>query len=226
MMYTCAIIDDEPLARKIISDYLAEIDDFEVVFNSGKPVEGLSFIQQNQIDILFLDINMPKLSGIKLASLIPGDTQIVFTTAYPEYAVEAFEVQAIDYLVKPISIGRFLQTLQRIRSSQSLQKSSTEKDVLMIKEDRRMYRIEQSDIYYLKAFGDYVRIFTTVKTYITKDRLSRLEEELGPSFFKVHRSYVINLEWIEYIEGNHVVVYGEMIPISEGNKKSLLDKIN
>jgi DNA-binding LytR/AlgR family response regulator len=225
-MYTCAIIDDEPLARKIISDYLAEIDDFEVVFNSGKPVEGLSFIQQNQIDILFLDINMPKLSGIKLASLIPGDTQIVFTTAYPEYAVEAFEVQAIDYLVKPISIGRFLQTLQRIRSSQSLQKSSTEKDVLMIKEDRRMYRIEQSDIYYLKAFGDYVRIFTTVKTYITKDRLSRLEEELGPSFFKVHRSYVINLEWIEYIEGNHVVVYGEMIPISEGNKKSLLDKIN
>lgn len=224
MTINCLIVDDEPLARQLIRDYLESMTEFNIIAECGNAIETLQALEQHKIDVLFLDINMPKLTGLQLKKQIDDTILTVFTTAYEEHAVAAFEVEAFDYLIKPISFDRFLTAANRVKKQ--FEKTKTkEKLSITIKENKRIYKIDLDEIFYLQAYGDYVRVFAKSKTYITKERLSTIAKELSDEFFKVHRSYIINIQSIQYIEGNFVVINDEQIPISQSLKGELLKRI-
>ncbi|NNF34190.1 MAG: response regulator transcription factor [Saprospiraceae bacterium] len=227
MAYKCMIVDDEPLARKVIREYLDDVHELSLGHESGSPIEAIEILKRNEIDVLFLDINMPKLDGFQVLNQLKEPPIVIFTTAYSEYAVKAFEVKAFDYLVKPISFERFLQSCNRVVAhlAGNNDEGKDEPDAILIKENKRLYRISPESIYYIKAFGDYIRIFTDTKTYIVKDRLQKFSKELNDRFLKVHRSYVVNLDHIHYLEGNHLVIDDKKIPVSETYRNELINRI-
>jgi DNA-binding LytR/AlgR family response regulator len=223
MNLKCLIVDDEPIARKIIEGYVEKMSDVECIGTCSNGIDALNFIQTNSVDLVFLDINMPELSGIDVAKTFIGrdSPAIVFTTAYPDYAVEGFEVEATDYLVKPISFERFFKAIQRVQSS--IEKAtSTEKKSIFIKADRKLHQVELVDILYLEAYGDYVKVHCREKMLVTKERLSNFDSLLPTSMFvRTHRSYIVQFAVIEYLEGNHVRIGEAMIPVSQGYRGRL-----
>ena len=225
MPYTCIIVDDEPLARQVLFDLIQNIDQIEVIGKCADAIEAANLIRKSPPDILFLDINMPKLSGLELKRSLQDHIVTIFTTAYPDYAVEAFEVEAFDYIVKPISFDRLFKSCQRAISFLESKDDRDNKHTIVIKENKRLYRIDTDNISHIQAYGDYVRIYTPNKTYISKDRLSNLESALSSDFIKVHRSYIVNTQHINYIEGNFVMIAKHQIPISATGKTILMDRL-
>jgi DNA-binding LytR/AlgR family response regulator len=225
MTIKCIIVDDEPLARKVIREYLEEIPEMEVKEEFSSALTALKYLREHSVDLIYLDINMPKLTGLQMVDQLEKLPLIIFTTAYAEYAVEAFEVKAFDYLVKPISFERFMKSCNRIIAELKDVKSANTHNSIVIKENKRYYKIDMSQIFYLKAFGDYVRIFTDEKTYITKERLTTMASTLTSDFMQVHRSFIINLDRVDYLEGNFVMVGGSQIPVSESYRTGLLNRL-
>ena len=226
MTYKCLIVDDEPIARKIIADYLADLGEMEIVGQLKNAIETSDFLQQNTVDILFLDINMPKLSGVQLLKNLKNPPLVIFTTAYSEYAVEAFELEAFDYLVKPIAFERFLKAVNNAKKRLQERTLGQEPPKLFtIKEGKRIYKVDFAAIFLVQAYGDYVRLYTTEKTYITKEKFTVIKKELPPNFLQVHRSYIINLEHLDYLEGNQVQVNGKKITVSNSYRGTLLDRL-
>ena len=226
MTYKCLIVDDEPIARKIIADYLADLGEMEIVGQLKNAIETSDFLQHNEVDILFLDINMPKLSGVQLLKNLKNPPLVIFTTAYSEYAVEAFELEAFDYLVKPIAFERFLKAVNNAKKRLQERTLGQEPPKLFtIKEGKRIYKVDFAAIFLVQAYGDYVRLYTTEKTYITKEKFTVIKKELPPNFLQVHRSYIINLEHLDYLEGNQVQVNGKKITVSNSYRGTLLDRL-
>ena len=212
--YNVLIVDDEPLARKVIKDFLEKLAADIKIHEEGDPVAALAYLSSQPVDILYLDINMPGLSGLDVAKKVDTKVITVFTTAYAEYALDAFELAAFDYLVKPISLSRFMKSYDRIIETLEGGLAQTV-DYVLVKEGKRTYRLKADGIYRLQAYGDYVKIFTADKMYLVKARLASYEASLGERFTRVHRSHIINLDHIAFFEGNIVHVAGENIPISE-----------
>jgi len=226
--YNSLIIDDEPLARRIIVNYLSNFPQLNLVRECSNAFDAITALKAQPIDILFLDINMPKLSGINFLKTIKNPPLVIFTTAYPEYAVEGFELEAIDFLVKPFSLERFtkavLKATQQLEIQTQLAQSQTQQaSNLIIKADKKIHKIHQADILYLEAYGDYVKIFTTTNKYLPKAKLFEIQQELNSQFLQIHRSYIVNLAHIAYIEGNRVKVGEEMLPVSLTFRKELLE---
>lgn len=223
MNLKCLIVDDEPIARKIIKGYVEKIPSLSVAGVCQNGIEALAFLAENKAELIFLDINMPELSGMEVAKTLIGrdSPAIVFTTAYPDFAVEGFDVEAIDYLVKPISFERFFRAVQRVQNA--IEKaSSADKKTIFIKADRKQHQVEHADILYLEAYGDYVKVHCKEKMLVTKGRLSNFESLLPSSIFvRTHRSYIVHFAAIEYIEGNHVRIGDAMIPVSQGYRDRL-----
>lgn len=227
------IIDDEPPAIRVLEKYIAEAGRLNLVAVSTDPVRALAVLQREEIDLLFLDINMPRLSGISLVRSLPNPPLVIFTTAYPEFAVEGFELEALDYLVKPFSFERFLKAVnkasERLEQEKKLRNlaRSPSDERLLLRADRKLHNIRFDDILYLQAFGDYVRIFTKNGNFTPKEKLSAIEERLPKeSFLRIHRSYIVALDAVEYIEGNHVNVNNEKIPIGQAYKEELIRRLN
>jgi len=223
MKYKCLIVDDEPIARKIIKDYVADISDLKVIGEVSNPIEVANFIENTPVDILFLDINMPKLSGVQILKNLKNPPLVIFTTAYSEYAVEAFELEAFDYLVKPIAFDRFLKAVNNAKKRIKEQSTGmVSPKTFTIKENKRIYKVDINELFLLQAYGDYVRIYTQEKKYVTKGKLSQVKIELPDNFLQVHRSYIINLNHLKYLEGNMVQVASESVPVSLSYRDSLL----
>jgi len=211
--YQILIVDDEPLARKVIREHLEKFDEPLRIHEEGDPLAALKYLESQKVDVLYLDINMPGLSGLDIAANLKTEVITVFTTAYEEYALKAFELAAFDYMVKPISMARFLQSFERIKAALS----STESPVinyLFVKEGRRTYRIKYDDVLRFQAYDDYVKVITDEKTYLVKARLSDYKSVDNNRFFQIHRSHIINLDHISFLEGNMVHISGENVPIS------------
>jgi len=222
--YKCIIVDDEPLARKVIEDYISEFADLELRASLKSGLEAKQYLDENSVDIIFLDINMPRLSGIELVRNFDINALVIFTTAYPEYAVEAFEYSGFDYLVKPISFDRFLKSIEKAKTHLKAKPlANEENEFLIIKENKRLYKVAQKDILYLEAYGDYVKVITTDKNYITKDKLSSLSNHVYNSIIQCHRSYYINIDQVEYLEGNHAMIAGDLISISNSYKEKVVN---
>lgn len=225
----CIAVDDEPLSLKIIEKYVADLPQLDLLATCSNAFEAMDALRRLQVDLMFLDINMPKLSGISLLKSLDKQPLVIFTTAYPEFAVEGFELEAVDYLLKPFSQERFIKAVNRAADRLATPGTPMVEgpNFLMAKVDKKLFKIDFQDIIYLEAYGDYVKIFLKDKMLLTKERLSAVEQQLPPKlFFRIHRSYVIALSAIEFIEGNLVKIGKERLPISENLKEGLMEKLS
>ena len=228
MKITCIIVDDEPLAIRVLEKYIATIPYLQLIQSFDNPLAAMRLLQQTRIDLIFLDINMPELSGINLVKALRQPPLIVFTTAFPHHAVQGFELDAIDYLVKPFSVERFLKAIQKV--GLYLEKTPAKNTVathLTIRADRKLYRVPFEDILYCQAYGDYVKVITNDKQLLPKTTLSKLSEQLPQDLFiRIHRSYLIAWNQVKYLEGNQVKIGDTLIPIGQQYKDQLLARLS
>lgn len=221
--FKCIVVDDERLARALIINYISQLSDLELVRELKSAIEARAYLESNEVDIIFLDINMPKLSGMDFLKNINSNGLVIFTTAYPEFAVDAFEHNAFDYLVKPISFDRFLKSIDKVKKH-LVNTDSGETNSITIKESKRLYKIQLDEITYLEAYGDYVKVYTSEKMYTVKKKLTDFEKTLKDDFIRIHRSYIINLDKIGFVEGNQVNISGNKIPISSRYKDTFISR--
>jgi DNA-binding LytR/AlgR family response regulator len=224
--YTCLIIDDEPLAIKVIQEHLGNFrEQFKCVGAYTKAIEAMPLLNQGNIDILFLDINMPSISGIEFLKAIPHQPYVIFTTAYREYAVDAFDLNALDYLVKPISTGRFVKAINKFLSLERAQQPKL-KDIIHIKADKKYYNIPAESILYIEGLDNYIKIKTTTNSLICYDSLSRMEKELSSELFlRIHRSFIININQIDHYTSSYIKIDDRQFTIGRNYKEQVLNHL-
>ncbi|HET7436705.1 MAG TPA: LytTR family DNA-binding domain-containing protein [Thermoanaerobaculia bacterium] len=225
----CLIVDDEPLARRVLETYVAEHPVLALAGSCGDAVEALAVLQSNAVDILFVDIQMPKLDGLALVRALPRPPAVVFTTAHSAYAVEAFDVAASDYLLKPVSRERFVRAVARIVDAASPARAPRANDSggsLYLRVDQQLIRVAIDDIDLVEACENYVRVHTARRAYLTKRTLTDVEASLPPDrFLRVHRSFVVNLGRIERLDGATLDVRGRAVPVSRNARNALLERL-
>jgi DNA-binding LytR/AlgR family response regulator len=220
MKIKCIIIDDEPLAIKVIESHLKEFQNFEIVGTFNNPISALPLIDEENIDAIFLDINMSKMNGLEFLKSVELKTNIVITTAYREYAVESFDLNVLDYLVKPIPFNRFLKSINKITQKVGQQKegksetADSNDSYIFLKVDKKLVKINYQDILYIESLKDYIKVFTSIGSYLVHKSLTSLTEELPQDkFLRIHRSYTVAINKIDSIEGNSIEIGTKRIPI-------------
>jgi DNA-binding LytR/AlgR family response regulator len=230
MKYNCLIVDDEPLACEIIESFIEKFDDFKVVAKVHNAVEAFQLIKNKPIDLLFLDIQMPRITGLEFLKTLQTHPQVIITTAYREFAVESFELDVLDYLIKPIAFERFMLAINKFyrvasknQSEIDTQVESNVQNYFYVKENKRMVKIEYPKILYIESIKDYVKIHTDNFSVVTKMPISSLEEKLPTNeFLRVHRSYIINLAKIGSYTSFSIIIQGKEIPIGRSYKNSII----
>ena len=223
-MINCLIIDDEPLSRDVLRSFVNDHPDMQLAGEAKDALEAMSFLAKQSVDLLLLDINMPKLSGINFYKSLNQKPLVVFTTAYPEFAVEGFELNAVDYLMKPIAFERFFQAIEKVKEKMGQgDLSNFAPDHIMLKADKKMYRTEFDDILFCEALGDYVKVHLKSKVLIVTTTMKKLLSELpGSQFIRTHKSFIINKSKFEYIEGNQIKIGAQMISIGQSYRERVL----
>ncbi|MDC1237680.1 LytTR family DNA-binding domain-containing protein [Polaribacter sp.] len=229
----CVIVDDEPVARNVLETFVAKIPNLELVKSCKNAMEAFEVANQQKIDIFFLDINMPDISGLSLAKSINQKAKIIFTTAYREYAVDGFNLKAVDYLLKPISFDRFLQSIHKyfegvsfIDSEIKIEKSVLKNDFIFVRSDRKMIKINFDEIQYVESLSDYIKIHSVDKTITTRETISNIETKLpAKNFLRIHRSYIVNLKKMNSYTNEFVEIGKNAIPISRTYKENVLKKL-
>ncbi len=226
-MINCLIIDDEPASQSVVKTFIDKIDFLQVVKTCGNALEAVSFLQKNtQIDLLFLDINMPAISGLSFYKSLTKKPLVIFTTAYPQYALDGFEVNAVDYLLKPFSFDRFLAAVHKVVDKLASKNDPQKEESILIKADKKLHKINLKSIYYIEAYGDYVKVYlenTVLITYSTFASFLTLLSDV--IFLQIHKSYAINLRKISFVEGNQVVLHKYKLPIGLTFKKVFLEQL-
>ncbi|TVZ53299.1 LytR/AlgR family response regulator transcription factor [Dokdonia sp. Hel_I_53] len=226
--YNAIIIDDEPMAREILEEHLSKIDQITVVAQCKNAAEGFSALSKYKVDLVFLDINMPEVSGIMFAKAIQGKTKVIFTTAYREYAVEGFDIQAVDYLLKPISLERLMKALQKFYA-ENIQKETPQptEDFTFFRSDRKMVKVNFNDIFYIESLGDYIKVHTTNGTITTRETMNTIVEKLPKhQFLRTHRSFIIAIAKISSFTNEHLIVDKKVIPISRSYREAVLQRLD
>jgi DNA-binding LytR/AlgR family response regulator len=220
MKVKCIIIDDEPLAVKVIQNHLNEIPHMELVAIFNSPIAALPIIESHDIDVLFLDINMPKMSGLEFLRSLTEKPHVVITTAYREYAVESFDLDVLDYLVKPIPFGRFLKSIHKVTNRINFEKEKLsevmlkEEPYIFLKVDKKLMKIKLNDILFIESLKDYIKVITTIGDYLVHKSMTSISEELpSENFLRIHRSFTIAINKISSVEGNSVEIANRRIPI-------------
>lgn len=228
--YKCIIIEDEPLAQNILKKYIADHPSLELVAICPDALEAQSILTQQNIHLIFLDINLPKLSGINFIKTLIHPPLVIFTTAYPEFAVEGFELNAIDYLLKPFSFERFIKAVNKVieKLNASLQNNIAARNpFIFLKADKKNHKIDLESIQYIEAIGDYMKVVTDSVQLIINETMKKMQEELPAHLFiRVHKSFIISRNRIKYIEGNYVQIEDKSIPIGATYKNEVLASID
>lgn len=233
MTINCLVIDDEPVARKGIAGYVEQTPFLSLIGTCKSAIEANELLHKKEVDLLFLDIQMPDLTGTEFIRSLENPPEVIFTTAYRDYAIEGFELNALDYLVKPISFQRFLKAANKALSFFDLQRQAFEKpsaglvqDYFFIKSDGQFIKIKLDDVLFFESEKDYVFIYTQQKRYLTLLSLKQLEKELPANrFLRVHRSYLISLDKVDLVEGNEMVIKGQRIPISRSLQETIFNTL-
>lgn len=227
----CIIADDEPIARQILENYIESIPNLELVASCKNAFEVLEILQDKTIDILFLDINMPKLSGLSLLKTMQQKPEVIITTAYPEYAIEGFELAVTDYLLKPFSLERFLQAINKVKQKTLLKNKTAPVNKqeaatsIFVKSDKKIIKLNFDDINHIEAYGNYIKIFTD-QMILTPLTLSDFLDKLPDSFLRIHKSFIINFNTLKLIDGNQIVLQNETkLPIGKSYRKDVLERI-
>lgn len=227
----CLIADDEPIARAIIANYIQQMPNLTLVKECKDAFEAMEALEEGNIDLLFLDINMPKLSGLGMLRSLSNAPDVIITTAYPEFALEGFELSVVDYLLKPFSFERFVQAILKTTKVTPPEKgqemSNKPADFLFVKADQKLVRVFLNDIRFVEAYGNYVKIHLQETKIISKQTLIQFEEELPQqAFVRIHKSYIVPLARIDYLEGNQVAVSGKMLPIGKAYRNMLIERLS
>lgn len=229
----CIIVDDEPIARDILSEHLGKIEQIRVVASCKNALEAFRAINAHPVDLVFLDINMPEIDGLAFARSMTRNIKVIFTTAYREYAVDGFDLRAVDYLLKPISFERLLQSISKyLDESQAADRSilreivSEQDDSIYVRSDRKMIRIRFTEICYLESTGDYIKIHLQDRTVVTRETMTNLEAKLpAGDFIRIHRSFLAAREAIESFTAEYVEIKGIQLPVSRGYKDELMTRL-
>lgn len=235
----CVIIDDEPLAVELLQDFVKKVDSLELINSFNNAIDAVSFINQNNVDLVFLDIQMPHFSGIDFLNTIEKKPLVIFTTAYSDYAVEGFNLGAVDYLVKPIPFHRFLKAVVRAQqvlhpaainqtAAENTNAPEIDQDFMFVRAEYENVKLNFADILFIEGLKDYVKIYTTDNKFtLTLISLIKLENLLSSKgFARIHRSYIINIKHVKSIQKNKVLISDKRIPISESYKNTFFEKIN
>ena len=234
-MINCVIVDDEPLAREGIANYVREVDFLHLTGTCEHPLELIKILDQNQVDLIFLDIQMPKMNGLDFLKIVKNPPMVIITTAYPSYALEGFQLNVLDYLLKPITFERFFKSANKAKDYHRLlnQSMSTDSqkieaiaDYFFIKCGNKYEKIYFEDILYVEGMQNYVTIFTDKGKYLTLLNLKSLEQNLHSELFiRVHKSYIVSIRKIEGIEGNEIFIQTYRIPISRNYREQVIKQV-
>jgi len=227
------VVDDEPVAREILEDHLTKLETFELVASCKSAIQAFQIISSHPIDLIFLDINMPEMSGLSFARSINKNVKVIFTTAYREYAVDGFDLQAVDYLLKPISFERFLQGVQKymvenvpVNPVASSISESEDSDFFFVRSDRKMVRIKFSEISFIESIADYIRIHLQDKNVVTRETISNVEAKLPQTdFLRIHRSYIVALKNIDSFTAEYIEIGRRQLPISRSYREQVLVRL-
>ena len=232
MKINSVLIDDEPLARKGLKEYIADVDFLHLIGEFDSPLKAADLITSGEVQLLFLDIQMPKITGLDFIKTLQNPPPVIFTTAYPQYALDGFEMNALDYLVKPISFDRFLKATLRakefyeVREENLTGKPGPADDYFFIKADNKLVKLMYDDILFAEALQNYVVIHTKDKKYITYLTFKSVEDYLpAGKFIKTHKSYIVSAAKIESIEGNIIRTGPHQVPISRNLKEEVMDRL-
>lgn len=229
MPISCIVVDDEPIARDILASYIAKVDELVLVESCQNAVEALNVLKTQPIDLMFLDIQMPGLSGINFLKTLNHPPEVIFTTAYREYAVESYELKVLDYLLKPIPFDRFLSAINKIENKNTApqpQKGDSS-DYLYLSVDKRMVRVILSEIVFIESQRDYIKIVTLEKEMLVHRNISFAEEKLPQEkFLRIHRSFMVNIDHIEAYNNSLINVGGREIPIGRNYKNEVSRILN
>jgi len=231
---TCVIVDDEPVARNIIETFVAKIPNLILIKSCKNAMEAFEVVNTQNINLFFLDINMPDVSGLSLAKSINKKSKIIFTTAYREYAVDGFDLQAVDYLLKPIAFDRFLQAINKFFETQinipkaiPIEEKVEKNNYIFVRSERKMVKVIFDEILYVESLSDYIKIYTKQKVLVTRETISNLEMKLPSQYFlRIHRSYIINLNKTDSYTNELVEIEKNAIPISRTYKENVLKKLH
>ncbi|MDR2237608.1 MAG: LytTR family DNA-binding domain-containing protein [Chryseobacterium sp.] len=221
----CIIVDDEPLAISLLENYVRKTPFLELVFSAENPITALEYIRNNHCDLIFLDIQMPELTGINFMKIVGDTHKYILTTAYSEYALEGYEHHVVDYLLKPISFERFHKSVLKAQERFSFHEN-TKEPYFFVKSSGQQYRINFNDILYIESIKDYVNIRTVEQEYIVLDTLKSLENQLSEEFIRIHKSFIINLDKVRNIGLKKVILECEQeIPVGESYRANLLGRL-
>jgi DNA-binding LytR/AlgR family response regulator len=234
MKIRCLIIDDEPLAQRILERYIQDVSSLELVQKCSNALDAIEIMKAQTIDLIFLDINMPKLTGLEFLRSLTNPPLVIITTAYAEFAIQGYELDVVDYLMKPFGMDRFLKAIQKVHDilkprehskTQATTSEAQEDQYIFVKSSKKTYRINLNDILYVEALGDYVKIYTTDRMIISYHSMKNLETLLSPKQFpRIHKSFIVSLSKIDLIEGNQVKMKDRYIPIGT-NFKAEFEKL-
>jgi len=229
MKIKALVVDDEPLAQEVLKTYIKEIATIDVIAYCSDALESITFLKEQKIDLIFLDINMPKISGLEFIKTLKYPPLIILTTAYTEYALEGYELNVLDYLAKPFSIQRFLKAIQKVEEMLLLQQKKEERnsESLFIKSNKKTFQIQINEITYIEGLGDYIKIFTEKTHLISNLSMRKIHEQLPSSeFIRIHKSFIINIKKIKSIEGNMVDVGNGKLTIGNHFRQEFFEKIS
>lgn len=235
MKTQCIIIDDEPLAIKVINSHVAKFDFIEVVAECKNAMQAIEILKNQNINLMFLDINMPKITGLEFLKSLPHPPYVIITTAYREYAIEGFDLDVVDYLLKPISFDRFLKAINKfcerqeksICSNKIETNKKEENTYIYVQDGKTIYKIQLDKIFYLEGFGEYVKIHTLEKTFLSRKTMAEYENCLSKSqFIRTHKSFIISLSQVSGFTASTVIIKGKEIPIGRTYKEVVMNSLN
>lgn len=226
-MIKAIILDDEPLALDLLESHISKTEGIELLKAFTNPIEALQEIENLKPDVVFSDIQMPELSGVQFTKIIGSKQLIVFTTAYDKYALESYDLDVVDYLLKPINLERFQKAVDKIKDRlKTVDVPSLIPDYIFVKSEYKTLKVDLDDIHYIKGMADYVQIVTSNEKIMTLENLKYFENTLpSNNFMRIHKSYIIAMDKIEFIERNRAVLLGDYIPVSDTYKKAFFERV-
>lgn len=232
MKIKCLIVDDEVLAQDVVEKYISNIPTLSLAGKCDNAIEAISFLHNNHVDLLFLDLNMPELSGLEMLKTLNHPPKVILTTAYSEYALESYDYGVVDYLLKPIKLERFIMAVNKVVEqfdSQDQEKGDLIEPTLhsiFIKEEQTTYQIKLENIIFVEAYGNYLKVHCSDKTYVTRDTMHDMENKLPEEdFIRIHKSYIASIPKIESVSGNRVYINQQELPVGEMYKMALKHKL-
>lgn len=231
MKFKYLIIDDEPLARKLILSHASKIEGLKLVAECGNAMEAINLLRTKTVDLIFLDIQMPEMTGLQLVSTLKNPPAIILTTAHRDFAPEAFDLNVIDYLLKPISFERMVKAVNKFFDSKvdnavtAIEQSGTR--FIHVRVDRKIHKLKEEEIVYMESLDDYVKIHLKDSSLITRENISTLESKLpSPLFVRIHRSFIINSKWVNTISNEGIELNGKVLPLGRTFKKAALRQLS